>query len=91
MQSKMLVSGETMAEQWFEKSDKAFGVRPMSWQGRFSLILYAILVLLAFITYSNLGLSIFVVAVYSTALGGIIVVKSDLYERPEDDGPGSSH
>ncbi len=63
---------------WFEKAEGGLGFRPLTWQGRASMFGYLLLLVLAVITYSQLFLTVFVVAFYTLAFVGVVIVKSDL-------------
>jgi len=71
---------------WFGKNANGAFV-PLTWQGKFASILYVVLVLLAFLVYSNIGLIIFVILVYTAIMGFLVVFKSDLKDKI---GPGDS-
>jgi hypothetical protein len=79
---------------WFGKPEGGFSLRPLTWQGRFALGLWAVLCVLAIALYtSQLGLMVFVVALYTAALAGIVLMKSDLrreLEHRAGEGPDSS-
>lgn len=67
------------ADRWFGKADGGFSLHPLTWQGRFAIILWAVLCLLALALYSaQLGLMVFVIALYSVVFGCVVLVKSDL-------------
>jgi hypothetical protein len=65
---------------WFEKKDGGVGIAPVAWQGRFAIALYVVLVLLAVVIYSfsQVGLMILVVVIYSVIFGLVVVAKSDI-------------
>ena len=61
------------------------GVKVTSWKGHAVLMGWVLLVVVALVTYSTLGITLFVVGFYSVVLLGIVSVKSDLldeYRRP---------
>lgn len=71
---------------WFGKRDGRLRFGPLTWQGRAATFLYFFLVLVALVTYSQLGLTLFVVGFYTVAFGFVVAVKSDLLK---DWPPGS--
>jgi hypothetical protein len=71
---------------WFGKRDGRLRFGPLTWQGRAITFLYFFLVLVALVTYSQLGLTLFVVGFYTVAFGFVVAVKSDLLK---DWPPGS--
>lgn len=80
------------ADRWFGRPEGGFSLRPLTWQGRFTLILWAVLCVLAIALYtSQLSLMVFVIALYSIVLGCVVLFKSDLRAELEQraKGPGS--
>ena len=73
------------AELWFSRN-AAGRIRAVSWKGRACLYAYALLVIVAVVTYRSLWLDVLVIGAYSLALVGVMVVKSDLVPQPEE-GP----
>ncbi len=64
---------------WFGKPEGGFSLHPLGWQGRFCLMLWGVLCLLALVLYlSQLALMVFVIALYTVILACIVLVKSDL-------------
>jgi hypothetical protein len=63
---------------WFGKSTNRLGFGPLNWQGRAATFLYVFLVIVAIFLYSQLGLTIFVIAFYTVAFGLVVAMKSDL-------------
>ncbi len=53
----------------------------LTWQGRAATFLYCVLVLVAIVTYSQLTLTLFVVAFYTVAFVLLVAYKSDLMEN----------
>jgi hypothetical protein len=66
---------------WFGKKDGGLRFTPLTWQGRTATALYCILVLVAVVTYSQLALTVFVVAFYTVVFSLLVVYKSDLLEN----------
>jgi hypothetical protein len=69
---------------WFARTER--GVRITSWKGRATLMGWALLVVIALVTYSTLGITVFVVGFYTAVLLGVVAVKSDLldeYRQPK--------
>jgi hypothetical protein len=77
---------ENGTQLWFEKTDSGIGVRPASFPGRAVTAFWALLCLLALVTYSTMTIMIFVIIFYTAVFGCIVFVKSDL--RPEQPGDG---
>jgi hypothetical protein len=65
-------------ELWFGKKEGGLGFGPITRQGRVITVAYFLLVIVAIFTYSNIGLTAFVVAFYTVAFGSIVIAKSDL-------------
>jgi cell division protein FtsW (lipid II flippase) len=65
---------------WFAKTGHGFPVAPVTWQGRFATALYVVLVLLALLVYSDLGLIVFVIFFYTMVFSFVVVLKSDLLD-----------
>jgi|GEM_PF-811690 len=72
------------SDHWFERRNGG-GIRPTCWQGRATLAGYVFLVVIALITYlavsSQVSLLLLVVVLYTVALAGIILMKSDLKDE----------
>ena len=66
---------------WFERSEQGLGVRPASWKGRTTLMAWLLLVVIALLTYSALGITVFVVLFYTAVLVAIVALKSDLLDE----------
>lgn len=73
------------ARLWFSRNE-AGRIRPVAWQGRACLYAYALLVLVALVTYRSILLDLLVIGAYSLALAGVIVVRSDLVPPAEEHG-----
>jgi hypothetical protein len=71
---------------WFGKKESGLGFGPITKQGRVVTALYVLLVVVAAFTYSQLALTVFVVAFYTVAFGLVVVAKSDLM-RNDRQGP----
>ena len=69
---------------WFGRTESALGIGPLNWRGRATLAGWALLVVVALVTYSTLGITIFVVGFYTAVLLGIVALKSDLLEEYRD-------
>lgn len=65
---------------WFGTRESG-GFGPLVWQGRAALALYVILVLFALVLYSDVGLIVTVLVIYTVALLAVIVMTSDLKDR----------
>ena len=77
-------------DRWFGKRAGGFSFHPLNWQGRFSLVLWAVLCVLALMLYtSQLGLMLFVMALYTAILGGVVLLKSDLRAEIEQRASGA--
>jgi len=63
---------------WFGKTESRLGFGPLNWQGRAATFLYVFLVVVAIFVYSQLGVTIFVIAFYSVVFGLLVAIKSDL-------------
>jgi hypothetical protein len=66
---------------WFGKKEGGLRVAPLTWQGRAATFLYCVLVLVAIVTYSQLTLTLFVVAFYTVTFVLLVAYKSDLMEN----------
>ncbi len=66
------------APRWFGKKQGGLGFGPLTWQGRAATFLYVFLLVVAAFTYSQLGLTVFVVLFYTVVYGFIVAFKSDL-------------
>jgi len=66
---------------WFGRTESGIGVGPRNWKGRAVLMGWVLLTVIAVVTYSTLGITIFVVAFYSAIVIGIVAVKSDLLDE----------
>jgi hypothetical protein len=66
---------------WFGKKEGGLRVAALTWQGRAATFLYCVLVLVAIVTYSQLTLTLFVVAFYTVAFVLLVAYKSDLMEN----------
>ena len=73
-------------ELWFGKKEGGLGFGPLIWQGRAATILYALLLLVAVITYSQLTLTVFVVLFYTMVYVFLVVMKSDIMKDREPPG-----
>ncbi len=74
---------------WFGKKERGLRVTPLTWQGRTATALYCVLVVVAVVTYSQLTLTVFVIAFYTVAFGCLVAYKSDLMENwPPGSGGG---
>lgn len=73
---------------WFERTTTGIGIRPASFPGRASTAFWALLCLLAFVTYSTMMLTIFVIIFYTVVFGFVVVMKSDL--KDQLGGPGTT-
>jgi hypothetical protein len=71
------VPGE-QGELWFGKKESWLGFGPLTWQGRAATYLYVLLLLVAVVTYSQLFLTVFVVAFYTVVYVFVVVAKSDV-------------
>jgi hypothetical protein len=69
---------EQESQRWFGKKENWFGFGPITRQGRIVCYLYVLLVVVAAFTYSQIALTVFVVAFYTIAFGLVIVAKSDI-------------
>ena len=63
---------------WFGRRTDDTGLRPLTWQGRAITFLYAFLVIVAVLLYSQLSLIIVVVGLYTVVFGLVVAAKSDL-------------
>jgi hypothetical protein len=63
---------------WFARKGGGWGIAPLTWQGRATVILYLLLLAVAVITYSQLTLTLFVVIFYTVIFIFVVVVKSDI-------------
>jgi hypothetical protein len=63
---------------WFAKKEGGLGFGPLTWQGRATIILYLLLLVIAVITYSKLTLTLFVALFYTVVFIFVVVVKSDI-------------
>jgi hypothetical protein len=70
---------------WFGRTETGIGIAPLSWKGRAVLMGWALLVVVALVTYSTLSITAFVVAFYTAVLIGIVAVKSDLLDEHRKD------
>ena len=78
-------------DRWFGKPEGGFSLHPLTWQGRFCLILWAVLCLLALVLYlSQLALMVFVIALYTVVLACIVLFKSDLRSEMEARAKGDA-
>jgi hypothetical protein len=66
---------------WFGRTENGIGVAPLSWKGRAVLVGWALLVLVALVTYSTLSITAFVVIFYTVVLVAVVAVKSDLLDE----------
>jgi len=66
---------------WFARRETGIGFGPVVWQGRAVLAGWALLVVVALITYSTLSITFFVVVFYTAIAAGIMIVKSDLRDE----------
>lgn len=66
---------------WFGKKEGGLRIAPLTWQGRAATVLYCFLVVVAVLTYSQLTLTLFVVAFYTVTFGLVVLYKSDLLEH----------
>ncbi len=74
---------------WFGKKEGGLGFGPLTWQGRAATVLYLFLLVVAVITYSQLGLTVFVVLFYTMVYVFLVVAKSDIMQdRRPPDPPG---
>jgi len=67
---------------WFVRKEGGLGFAPVAWPGRAVLYLYALLVVVAVVTYaatSAIGVMVMVVLFYTAVFLGVLVVKSDLF------------
>jgi hypothetical protein len=89
---KGTVGGVDEPPLWFGKKEEGRRFGPLTWQGRAAAALYCFLVLVAVVTYSQLTLTLFVIAFYTVAFGLVVVYKSDLLEHwpPGSDPPEDS-
>jgi hypothetical protein len=69
------------ASHWFGKREGGLRIAPLTWQGRAATVLYVFLVVVAVFTYSQLTLTVFVVAFYTVAFVLLVAYKSDLMEN----------
>jgi hypothetical protein len=78
-------------DRWFGKPEGGFSLQPLTWQGRFCLILWAVLCMLALVLYlSQLALMVFVIALYTVILACIVLFKSDLRAEMEARAKGDT-
>ena len=88
--SDELTSPSEQVDRWFGKPADGFSLRPLNWKGRFSFALWAVLCLLALVLYtSQLGLMLFVIALYTAILAGVVLLKSDLRAEIEQRASGA--
>jgi hypothetical protein len=66
---------------WFGKKEGGLGFGPITRQGRVVTVGYCLLVVVAVFTYSQLYLTVFVVAFYTVVFGSIVIAKSDLLKE----------
>ncbi len=66
---------------WFAKREGGLRIAPLTWQGRAAIFLYVFLVAVALFTYSQLTLTVFVVAFYTVAFVLLVAYKSDLMDN----------
>ena len=64
-------------ELWFGKTETG-GFKPLTWQGKFSIVVYVVLLILAFFIYSSQGLILLVVLFYTVVFFCVVAFKSDL-------------
>jgi len=69
---------ERAANLWFGKKGGKVGFGPLNWQGRAASFLYAFLVVVAIVVYSQLMLTVLVVVFYSVIFFLVVAIKSDL-------------
>lgn len=63
---------------WFGRKEGGLGFGPLNWQGRAAVFLYVFLVLVAVVTYSRLGITVFVIGFYTVVFVLVVAVKSDI-------------
>jgi len=71
---------------WFGRRSDDTGLRPLTWQGRAATFLYAFLVIVAVLLYSQLSLIIVVVGLYTVVFGLVVAAKSDLISERQRKG-----
>ena len=79
---------ESGSQLWFKRTTTGIGIRQVSFPGRALTAFWALLCVLAFVTYSTMLLTIFVIIFYTVVFGFIVVMKSDL--KDQLGGPDSS-
>jgi hypothetical protein len=68
---------------WFGRKQGGLGFGPIARQGRVVSVLYALLVMVAIFTYSQLALTGFVVLFYTVVFGFVVLYKSDIMKDHE--------
>jgi hypothetical protein len=69
---------------WFGKKAGGLGFGPTTRQGRVVTALYALLVVVAIFTYSQLALTGFVIIFYTVVFGFVVLAKSDIMKDREE-------
>lgn len=73
--------GQAEPRLWFGKKNGGLGFGPLTWQGRAATFLYVFLVIVAVFVYSQLTLTLIVVAFYTIVFGCAVMLKSDLLKH----------
>ena len=71
---------ERQTRMWFGKKHGGLGFGPLNWQGKAATFLYVFLVLVAVFVYSQLGVTFFVIGVYTVVFGLVVAIKSDIMQ-----------
>ena len=80
---------ESGSQLWFKRTTTGIGIRPVSFPGRALTAFWALLCVLAFVTYSTMVLTFFVIIFYTVVFGFIVIMKSDLKDQLGGPGPSS--
>jgi hypothetical protein len=72
---------ESGSQLWFKRTTTGIGIRPVSFPGRALTAFWALLCVLAFVTYSTMVLTFFVIIFYTVVFGFIVIMKSDLKDQ----------
>lgn len=73
--------GQREPQLWFGRKKGRLGFGPLTWQGRAATFMYVFLVIVAVFVYSQLTLTVLVVAFYTITFGFAVLLKSDLLKH----------
>ncbi len=78
----MSEGNERQTRMWFGKKPGGLGFGPLNWQGKAASFLYVFLVVVAIFvySYSQIGVTFFVIGFYTVVFGLVVAIKSDVMQ-----------